>query len=255
MYKILANTVFLGKEVHFLPECHSTNDTLLAWIKQEKLIEGTIVICGSQTKGKGQRGNNWMAEPGRNLTFSILLKPDFLDVSEQFFLNMAISNSIRKFFQEYIPTLKVKWPNDLLVPGFGKIGGILIENTLHRGGWEYAVVGIGLNINQTQFDIPQATSLNSITGSYFDLEELLKLLITYVEQGYIELKKRKFKKIHEEYLHNLYLKDQLSRFSADGKEFYGTITGIDSLGRLEIRPQTGGQISFDLKTISFLEKI
>lgn len=255
MYKILANTLFLGKEIHFLPECHSTNDVALEWIKKKKLMEGTVVICKSQTEGKGQRGNNWVTESGKNLTFSLVLKPDFLDVSEQFLLNMALSNSIRKFFQEYIPQLKVKWPNDLVVPGFGKIGGILIENILFRGTWEYAVVGIGININQQSFDLPTATSLNVLTGSHFDLEELFRLLITQIEQGYILLKKKKFKEIQEEYLHHLYLKNQLSNFSADGMTFSGTISGIDSQGRLEIIAQTGNIISFDLKTIRFLEKI
>lgn len=255
MYKILANTIFLGKVVHFLPECHSTNDTALSWIKEKKVMEGTIVICGSQIKGKGQRGNVWHSEPGKNLTFSMVLKPNFLDISEQFLLNIAISNGIRKFLQEYIPTLKIKWPNDLVVPGFGKIGGILIENTISKEGWENAVVGIGLNVNQIDFTIPGATSLASVTGSQFDLQELFRLLILHLEQGYIGLKKGKIKENRAEYLHHLFLKDQLSKFSSEGKEFAGTITGITEFGRLEIILQSGQNVSYDLKEISFLEKI
>lgn len=255
MYKFLANTIFLGKEVYFLPECHSTNDTALSWIKEKKVIDGTIIICGFQSKGKGQRGNNWLVEPGKNLTFSLILKTNFLDVSEQFLLNMAISNSIRRFLQEYVPNLQVKWPNDLVVAGFGKIGGVLIENVLVSGIWEYAVVGIGLNINQNHFELPQATSLSAITGSQFDLQELFRLLITHLEQGYFKIKKRKFKEIKDDYLNHLYLKDQLSRFSVDGTEFYGTIVGINDIGKLNIISQNGDKFSFDLKKISFLEKI
>jgi BirA family biotin operon repressor/biotin-[acetyl-CoA-carboxylase] ligase len=93
---------------------------------------------------------------------------------------MAISNAIRRCLQEYIPGLLVKWPNDLVVPGFGKIGGILIENLVGSSGWDYAVVGIGININQNQFASPQATSLSLITGNSFPLEELFKLILEHL---------------------------------------------------------------------------
>jgi BirA family biotin operon repressor/biotin-[acetyl-CoA-carboxylase] ligase len=116
MYKILANTIFLGKDVLFLPECHSTNDIALQRIRQGNAKEGSIIICEHQTQGKGQRGNTWEAEKGSNLTFSLVLQPDFLDLSEQFYLNMMVSNAIRRLLHDYVPSLKVKWPNDLVVP-------------------------------------------------------------------------------------------------------------------------------------------
>lgn len=253
MYKILANTIFLGKDVHFLPECHSTNDTALKLVRERQAKEGTIVICENQTQGKGQRGNRWLSEPGKNLTFSLVLRPAFLDISEQFYLNMAVSNSIRKLLQEYVPNLQVKWPNDLVVPGFGKIGGILIENTISGEGWENAVVGIGLNVNQLKFNASGATSLSLLTGSHFNLEELFRLLVTQLEQGYIQLKKGNWKEIKAEYLHNLFLKDVFSKFSSEGKEFFGIITGISQEGKLEISLKNGDQVLFGLKEVSFLD--
>ncbi len=95
MYKILANTLFLGKDIHFLPDCHSTNDITLQAIRQKEVQEGSIFITNHQTRGKGQRGNTWETKPGENLTFSLVLQPRFLDLSEQFLLNIAISNAIR----------------------------------------------------------------------------------------------------------------------------------------------------------------
>lgn len=254
MYKILANTIFLGKDVHFLPECHSTNDTALQLVRERKAKEGTIVICGNQTQGRGQRGNTWISEPGKNLTFSLVLRPIFMDISEQFYLNMTVSNSIRKLLQEYIPNLQVKWPNDLVVPGFGKIGGILIENTFSGEGWESTVLGIGLNVNQLSFNSEGATSLYSLTGSKVNLEEIFRLLITQLEQGYIQLKKGKWNEIKAEYLHHLYLKDRIAKFSSDGKEFSGMITGINQEGKLEISLQNGDQALFGMKEISFLNR-
>ncbi|REG83068.1 biotin--[acetyl-CoA-carboxylase] ligase [Algoriphagus antarcticus] len=252
MYKILANTIFLGKDVHFLPECHSTNDIALNLVRQKQAAEGSVVICNHQTKGKGQRGNFWQSQAGQNLTFSLVLRPDFMDISEQFYLNMAISNSIRRLLQEYVPRLEVKWPNDLIVPGFGKIGGILIENTFSGKEWEYAVVGIGLNINQLSYDSPYAASIRSITGSHFELEELFRLLITQLEQGYIQLKKGKWKEIKSEYLMHLYRIQNWAKYSANGEQFSGKIVGISAQGKLEVELGNGEIAIFGLKEILFL---
>lgn len=251
MYKILANTIFLGKDVLFLPECHSTNDKALELIRAGKAREGSIVICGNQTRGKGQRGNAWESAAGQNLTFSLVLKPDFLDISEQFYLNMMISNAIRKMLHDYLPDIKVKWPNDLVVPGNGKIGGILMENILSSGNWEFAVVGIGLNVNQRRFNVPKATSLAMVTGGQFDLQELFRLLVTHIEQGYISLRKGKSSEIMREYRHHLFLKDQWAWYRAAEGEFEGKIAGISPAGKLQMTLKDGSNRVFDLKEISF----
>lgn len=251
MYKILANTIFLGKDVLFLPECHSTNDKALELIRIGQAGEGSIVICAHQTRGKGQRGNSWESEPGQNLTFSLVLKPGFLDVTEQFFLNMMISNSIRKLLQDYLPDLQVKWPNDLVIPEKGKIGGILIENILSSNSWEFAVVGIGLNINQRRFGAEKATSLALITGGHFDLQELFKLLISHIEQGFISLKKGKLEVILRDYLQHLFLKDQWAVFKENTNEFEGKISGVSRDGKLQMKLRDGSVRVFSLKEISF----
>ncbi|RIW13655.1 biotin--[acetyl-CoA-carboxylase] ligase [Algoriphagus lacus] len=251
MYKILANTIFLGKDVLFLPECHSTNDKALELIRSGKAKEGSIVICANQTRGKGQRGNSWEVESGQNLTFSLILEPHFLDISEQFNLNMMVSNSIRRLLQEYLPDLKVKWPNDLVIPGSGKIGGILIENILSSSAWEFAVVGIGLNINQRQFGISKATSLAKVTGGQFDLEELFRMLIAHLEQGYISLKKGKIEDIRRDYLLHLYLREEWAFFKDESTAFEGKILGVSKDGKLQMELRNGFLRLFDLKEISF----
>ncbi len=253
MYKILANTIFLGKDVHFLPDCHSTNDIALQMVRKSQAKEGTIVICGHQMSGKGQRGNVWVSEPGKNLTMSLVLKPDFLDISEQFFLNMSIAIGIRNFLDDYIPNAKVKWPNDIVVPGFGKIGGVLIENILTGSSWEYSVVGIGINVNQISFSNPKATSMVKISQNNFDLNELFRLIITRIEQSYLKLKKGKIQEIRREYLSHLYLLNQKAAFESDGKEFLGEIQGVDDSGKLQIADEARGVREFDLKEVVFLE--
>lgn len=251
MYKILANTIFLGKDVHFLPECHSTNDKALELIRTSLVQEGSIIICGHQTRGKGQRGNSWESQSGQNLTFSLVLKPNFLDISEQFYLNMVISNSIRKLFQDYLPDIKVKWPNDLVVPDHGKIGGVLIENIVSSSGWDFAVVGIGLNINQIQFESNKATSLSLLTGGRFDLEELFRLLVTRIEHGYIALKKGKIENVRKDYLSHLFLKDQWAVYHDQSHEFEGKILGVSKIGKLQMILRDGSERLFDFKEITF----
>ena len=251
MYKILANTLFLGKDIHFLPDCHSTNDIALQALRQSKAAEGSIFITNHQTRGKGQRGNSWETKPGENLTFSLVLQPRFLDLSEQFVLNMAISNAIRRCIQEYIPGLMVKWPNDLVVPGFGKLGGILIENLVGSSGWDYAVVGIGINVNQNQFPNPKATSLSLVTVNVYPLEELFKLLIVHLEQAYIALKKGKHAEIRAEYLRHLYLFEQQALFTVGEEALAGKIIGLSESGNLLLELTNGQQRSFDIKEIAF----
>ena len=251
MYKILANTLFLGKDIHFLPDCHSTNDMALQALRQKEAGEGSIFITNHQTRGKGQRGNSWETKPGENLTFSVVLQPKFLDLSEQFLLNIAISNAIRRCLQEYVPGLLVKWPNDLVVPGFGKIGGILIENLVGSSGWDYAVVGIGININQNQFASPKATSLSLITGNTYPLEELFKLIIVHLEQAYIALKKGKNAVLTREYLQHLHLIDEWAVFKVGEEDLEGKIIGLTDSGNLLLELPTGRQQSFGIKEISF----
>lgn len=251
MYKILANTLFLGKDIHFLPDCHSTNDMALQALRQKEVHEGSIFITDHQTRGKGQRGNTWETKPKENLTFSLILQPKFLDLSEQFLLNIAVSNAIRVALQEYIPQVQVKWPNDLVVPGVGKIGGILIENLVGSSGWEYAVVGIGLNINQQNFSSPQATSLSLVTGSFYPLEELFRLLITHVEQAYISLKKGKIELLKQDYLRHLYLLNQWALYRVGEQVQEGKIIGLSETGNLMVELPTGRQQSFGIKEISF----
>lgn len=251
MYKILANTIFLGKDVRFLPECHSTNDKAMELIRLGSAAEGTIVITDHQTKGKGQRGNTWEAQAGKNLTFSLILKPGFLDVSEQFYLNMVVSNGLLRFFSDYIPDLKVKWPNDLVVPQLGKMGGILIENIVGQQGWEYSIVGIGLNINQQSFGVTKATSLSSLTGSEFRLEELFKLIISHLEQAYLSLKKGRKSELKRDYLRHLFLLEEWNEFSKNELHFVGKIRGVTETGKLQIEMENGDLEEFGLKEVSF----
>ncbi|RZS96648.1 biotin--[acetyl-CoA-carboxylase] ligase [Cecembia calidifontis] len=251
MHKILANTVFLGKDIHFLTECHSTNDLALEKIRKRELAEGSIILTDSQTKGRGQRGNRWWSEPNKNLTFSLVLQPYFLDPSEQFELNIAVSLAAAETLSEYFPGIVVKWPNDILHLEKGKLGGILIENILSHKGIEYAVVGIGLNINQAMKEIPFATSLWDLTGKEWDRWEIFKLLIAKIEKNYVLLKKAEKKQLRQKYLECLYRVYENHKFD-DGEVFEGEILGIDQFGKLIIKKNDGSINFYSFKEVKYL---
>lgn len=251
MHKILANTVFLGKDIHYLTECHSTNDVAAEMVKVGKLAEGSIIYTESQTSGRGQRGNVWISVPHKNLTFSLILQPHFLIPSEQFQLNVVISLAILDVLSTYVSGIKVKWPNDVVHDADGKLGGVLIENTIRHASIEYAIVGIGLNINQRDFPNPTMTSLGLLSGQDWDCWEIFKLLVRAIEKRYIELKKGDATKQKKTYLANLY-RMEAWHFYDDGEVFEGKITGINPEGKLMLVNKEGTYREYGFKEIRFL---
>jgi BirA family transcriptional regulator, biotin operon repressor / biotin---[acetyl-CoA-carboxylase] ligase len=248
LYKIPATTLFLGKKLIFMPECHSTNDLMLLLCQQEPAPEGTVIITVNQTAGRGQRGNRWETEPGKNLTFSLLLKPAFLAIQKQFYLNIFVSLGIRDYLTEQSrQKVHIKWPNDILI-NEKKICGILIENQIQGNSLVNSVVGIGLNVNQQLFTIDTATSLLLITGRTFDLSQSLDALMHFLEIRYLQLRGSKFELLKRDYLDSLFRLHEPHQFSDQHGRFEGIITGIDDIGRLTIQREQL-VISYDLKEI------
>jgi BirA family transcriptional regulator, biotin operon repressor / biotin---[acetyl-CoA-carboxylase] ligase len=254
LYKIQPNTLFTGKLIKYLPSCHSTNDIAAQMIQSEdKVFEGTVIITDNQTAGRGQRGNTWEASGGQNLTFSLILKPNFLKASDQFQLNVAISMGVFDFLNDFIDGgLSVKWSNDIYFED-QKMGGILIENTLQGYNIGYSIIGIGLNINQIEFQNSKATSLRKITCNpqQFDLSEMLKCLLENIEKNYLRIKNNDYEPLKFRYLNNMYRFQEWHYFRKNGQQFLGQIIGIDPTGKLAIETE-GMVLYFDFKEVEFV---
>lgn len=232
MYKIPAKTVLIGKKILFVPECDSTNSLLVSMSQNKVLDEGTIVITDNQTKGRGQAGNQWTAAPGVNLTFSVLLKPTFLEPANQFFLNIAVGLAMCHAISDSVDKkVWLKWPNDVMVSD-KKICGILIENQVQGAILSQSVVGIGVNINQTSFEWPQATSLRILSGKEVNKSKILEIILIRLEAYYNLLMKRKFSTLRDEYYPVMYWKDEQHQFEVRGKVITGFVRGVDAVGRL-----------------------
>jgi BirA family transcriptional regulator, biotin operon repressor / biotin---[acetyl-CoA-carboxylase] ligase len=252
LYKILANTLFIGKKLIFMPECHSTNSLALELCQQSQVPEGTLVITDRQTAGRGQRGNTWESQPGMNLTCSVILKPTFLAIKDQFLLSIATSLAIRDYLAATCSDpVFIKWPNDILVKQF-KICGTLIENQLVGEKFTYAVVGIGLNVNQQLFNIPMATSLFLIVGKSLDLQEVLEGVLSNLESRYLQLRQGRSQHLREDYLTYLYRLNEDHTFQSGDQQFIGKILGVDEQGRLRVLTRDQEK-DFGIKEISFVD--
>jgi BirA family biotin operon repressor/biotin-[acetyl-CoA-carboxylase] ligase len=246
--------MFIGKVFIALPVLASTNLYASELLRQEPApMHGTVVFSSGQYEGRGQRGNSWSSENGKNVALSIILYPRQLSIGQQFYLSMAIALGVCRFLQNELNDLDVtiKWPNDLFV-GDKKIGGILIENTLSGNSLLASVVGIGLNINQTHFpDLPFATSYKLLTGKELDLMDTVQKLCCYVEAAYFLLKPDKLADLKRQYLHSLYHYGEFRRFKrvADDSYFDARITDVLENGRLLLTLIDATTLSFDIKEL------
>lgn len=252
MHKIFAKPLFLGKKAVFLPQCHSTNEELSHLVHASNEPEGMVLYTDYQQRGKGQRGNGWVSERGKNVLMSVFLKPTFLSPQQQFFLNLisglAVVDVIKRVAKK---EAVLKWPNDVYV-NEQKITGILVESNLLGNKIVQAIVGIGLNVNQAGFNVPNATSLFLETGEKYDRESVvMEYVLLYLEKWYKSLKSGNYAAILNEYHKLLMWRGELRSFSAEGREFQGEIVGIDASGRLAMNV-SGHLKYFNIKEVKFL---
>jgi len=231
----------------------STNDFLKNLAQEKDTLNFTVVTAESQTKGKGQMGSVWNSETGKNLIMSVLIKDSLSEINEIFNLNIVVALSVISVLkQRHIPNLSIKWPNDILSAN-KKIGGILIENSIKSDGSIYSIAGLGLNINQTNFEnLPKASSLANVMQQNFDKEELLEDIVAKMKI-YTENLKENVSMLWKEYEDLLFKKEIPTAFKdVYGRNFMGMIKGVDPLGRLKILLEDDTVATFQIKEVEML---
>jgi len=231
----------------------STNDFLKTLSSHEELDNFVVVTAENQTKGKGQMGAQWLTESGKNLTMSVLIRDFLFDNNCMFDLSVIVSLSVIDALKAVnIPDLSIKWPNDIMSYN-KKIGGILIENTIKSDGRIVSVVGIGLNVNQTNFEnLPNASSLAVINNSKFDKDLLLNLIIEKMKQR-IELWNKNDDNFWQEYFNSLFRKGIPMPFkNLKNENFMGIIQGVSPVGKIQILLEDDSVSEFDIKEIQML---
>ncbi|GAF01660.1 bifunctional protein BirA [Saccharicrinis fermentans DSM 9555 = JCM 21142] len=229
----------------------STNTKLKAL--KANVPEFTIVITDKQTAGKGQAGNYWESEANKNLTFSLLLKPIYIEIQDQFIISKAVALGIIHVFKDFSQDFSIKWPNDIYYRD-KKIGGILIENTISRTTISDSIVGIGLNINQEYFtsDAPNPISLKNISGQDFELITILSKVVHAITAYVNDIKCGNSAKLNQLYLNNLYRRQGFHLYKDHHGEFMAQITGINEYGHLQLKTQTGEKRTYAFKEVTFI---
>ncbi|MCB0688858.1 MAG: biotin--[acetyl-CoA-carboxylase] ligase [Saprospiraceae bacterium] len=246
------NSIIVGKVLHAFDCLPSTNQYAIELLASANPPEGTVIAAKYQSAGRGQMGTHWESESGMNLLLSVILRPQFLSVEEQFTLNKAISLAVLAVLDSYFPNrIAIKWPNDIYIDQ-GKICGILIQNGISGKKLQWTVVGIGLNVNQIGFSnaTNNATSMARELGQQVDLIDLRKKLFYQLDLYYSKLKSGD-PVLNELYARSLYRAGIPTTFTDNrGEIFTGTIERVDKQGKLVIK--SGTEIKhFNLKEISY----
>jgi BirA family biotin operon repressor/biotin-[acetyl-CoA-carboxylase] ligase len=249
----LLETLYIGKNIIELDVVDSTNNYASDLVTKNAALEGTVVIAHFQGEGKGQRGNVWTSEPGKNLTFSLVLKPKKVTPSEAFVISKIVSLAICKYLETVVvEDVFIKWPNDIYVGG-KKICGILIENQFKGKNFECAIVGIGLNVNQSNFqNLPRVTSLILELKKELGLRLVLNDLLKSIEICYLRFQREGVSTIDEEYLANLLFIEEIRRYKTSQGEITGKIVSVLSNGQVEIETKEGQLFNFDIKELTFV---
>jgi BirA family transcriptional regulator, biotin operon repressor / biotin---[acetyl-CoA-carboxylase] ligase len=245
--------MIIGSRRIFIEKVSSTNTHSTFLLRKGKVQEGTIVHTNFQTAGRGQPGNTWESQYGKNLLFSIILYPVNIMAEKQFIISKMISLGICDYLSGIIPDVKIKWPNDIYVRS-DKIAGILIENSIIKNEIENTVAGIGLNVNQDKFSkgAPNATSVKKLTGRELDLEVCLTEISKSIDLRYKQMLHEKNSLIDEDYLSSLYRFGEFHEFSDSNGIFDGKIIAVTGTGRLQIEDRRGRIYEYGFKEVNFL---
>ena len=240
----------IGSVITYLDVVDSTNNYTAKLINEGNIVHGQVIMSDYQESGKGQRGSNWYSESGMNLLFSVYLEFDNLSVSDQAWLLKHAAVSMLDIIQSLGINAQIKWPNDILISN-RKVCGILIENQFVGSKIKNSTIGIGLNVNQVQFDQLEATSLRNELKHEQNRIHILEAILNHLNLNFELLLYDKLE-LQKKYLKNLFQIDIPSTYynSKIGK-FEGTIIDVNDEGRLVIENHDG-RLEFDLKEIQFI---
>ncbi len=236
-----------------IKETDSTNLQLAKIASQEPLNEGTVLVTENQSSGRGQVENFWESEPGKNLLFSVLFYPDFLELQNRFLLSELTANAIKQVLDKLVDHITIKWPNDIYYKD-EKIAGILIENSITDNVITQSIIGIGVNVNQEVFvsNAPNPVSLKQILGSDIDLDFLLERIVNQILSLYEDLKEGSYDDIKQYYHDSLYRKSGMYVFSDKDGQFNAKIDSVADDGVLTLVTEEGETRKYVFQEVSFV---
>lgn len=235
-----------------LKQTESTNTYAKKYLNEHKNANLVLISTECQSEGRGQFSNTWDSECGKNITISLIIKPQQIKASDQFILSQLVALGIVDMLSSYIKNVKIKWPNDIYCDD-EKICGVLIENTLMGETILNTIIGIGLNVNQTEFSqlIPNPTSMSLKTGDTFNLDKTMILLVERIIDRINRFELSESLKVKREYLKNLFLYSETALFTSDDGEFFGEIKDVSGYGKLSVQ-RNGNIQDYNLNEIKLV---
>ena len=233
----------------------STNSFAHQLVAEDRPQDETVIWALEQSSGRGQRNNAWVVEPGKNLTFSIIIYPSYLPINRQFALSEATALAITDVLANLIPNknVAIKWPNDIYV-GDKKIGGLLLEHSIMGTAIDYSIVGIGININQVNFpaNLPNPTSLAIETNAEYDLGELLEAIIQAFYSQVERIRDGRYSDTHNNFKQMLYRNEGYHLFETERGQFSAKIADVKQTGELVLELDNGSQTAYAFKEVAYV---
>lgn len=243
----------MNNKIIFLNRTDSTNNYANRLVLTEAAEEWTAVMTPFQENGKGQQGNAWESEAGKNLLASLILYPRFLPAGKQFYISKITCLAIASCLAAEVENVAVKWPNDIYI-GDKKVAGILIENAIKGENLFSSVVGIGVNLNQEKFVSGAANpvALKQVSGKQYDPGQMLRKITRAAHAGYMKLKDAKYDEIDRAYMAQLYRNREWALYRKGTDVFEARIVGIGEFGQLQLETANGEVHSFMFKEVEFV---
>ncbi len=237
-------------DYQFVKQINSTNELLWKMIRERELPEGFVLYTDFQTAGKGQIGNSWESEAGKNLLFSMVIFPKQIPIEQQFLISQLVSLAIKNVLDKYTDHISIKWPNDIYWND-KKLGGILIENSLQGKSFKAVVIGIGLNVNQKEFrsDAPNPVSLIQITGKSIGRRKMMHDIQENIIKSCQNLDASQ---IRRQYANALYRRNGFYLYRSDNEQFEAEICSVHPDGQLELQTLSGERKGFYFKEVQFV---
>lgn len=239
----------------YLDQTDSTNTFAKRWGREENPVEGSAVYTEFQTGGRGQKGNSWFSSPNKNILFSLVIYPNFINAKNQFLISKIAALSLKNVLSKYTQDIRIKWPNDIFWKDC-KIAGILIENDLVDTKIQQSVIGMGININEETFPdhLPNPVSLYQICGETFDTKKIICQIIEEYQYLYENAKKGVVDKINADYMQDLYHADNYYEYIDSEGRFKAKIADVLPSGQLILERENGENKAYAFKQVQFVIK-
>ena len=231
-------------------EVASTN-SLAEKLPLSELKDKQVILTWRQTQGRGQATNRWESAPGKNISMTVIFRPECLEAGKQFAVSMVIALGCLDFLSHYVEGVTVKWPNDVYV-GERKISGILIEHRVAGAHIQSSLCGIGVNINQERFlsDAPNPVSLFQLIGKEIPVERALEELLECIGKRYGQV--YDYAALERDFLQVMYRRSGVFDWEDENGRFKASVTGINEYGQLVLKDTGGMERVYGFKEITYL---